>query len=161
MRIGRIVLVTVLGGVVLTPASGWAQNRRMDHVQQQAQQQDRLRQHVQQMDEQLQRMDRIRDRIQRFERDCAQQLDRVQDQDRLQEHQRLRDMARSMSDAMGPLRENLQRTREMARNPRFDQDPELQQQMERLRNHWREMLGQLDESVASLERIQKQLGGES
>ena len=66
-------------------------------------------------------------------------------------------MARAMDGAMNEMKQNMQRAREMARTQLFQNDPELQQDMERLRNHWRDMLGKMEEGIGVMERIQKRL----
>jgi hypothetical protein len=153
----RGLLTAVLVATLAVPAASLAQGPPGQRQQGGMQQQDRMQQHIQQMDEQLRRMDRIRDRLHQFDEDCLNQMQRTQDQDRLHEQQRLHEMAQAMDGAAHEMKQNLERTREMARNQLFQKDPELQQELTRLREHWRDMLGKMEEGVGVMERIQKRL----
>lgn len=138
---------TMAGALMLIPAMARGQARP----------QDRMQQHAMRMDEQIQRMDRLRDRLQQMDRQMTQQMDQLRDQDRLRQQQRLQAMCRSLDAAAVQLRQNMQRTREMAGDPAFQHDPELQREMERLREHWQAMATGMEDGYQALERLRQRI----
>jgi hypothetical protein len=51
----------------------------------------------------------------------------------------------------------MERTREMGQTQRFQKDPELQQEMERFRSHWRGLLDNMEQGIGLMKRIQKRM----
>lgn len=52
----------------------------------------------------------------------------------------------------------MERTRELARGPLYQRDPELQGEMERLRQHWQKMSDDMETGLGIMERVQKRIG---
>lgn len=147
---GRLFVAMALAGVGLVPAQ---------IAQAQAGQQDRMRQHLQQLDQQVQRMDQLRQRLQTLDQTLLKQRDMLRDQTRIQQHDQLHEMCAAMDGTVQQLQRNMERTREMARNPLFGSDPQMAQEMEQLRVHWEQMGAQMEQGLGILERLQKRLGG--
>jgi len=152
-RRAGLVVAAVTGLVLALPAAAGAQMR------QGRMQQDRMQQHREHMEQQMQRLDRMRERIHRLDQMLHRQMQMMRDQDRMRLHERLREMCTAMDAAAAQLYRNMERTRDMARDPLFQRDPELQREMERLRQHWEAMTEELEQGTAAMERIQKQLQG--
>jgi methyl-accepting chemotaxis protein len=155
--IPALVTVLAIGSVpVAAQATGGAARQQQPP---QAAQQSRMQQRIsEQMTEMIQRMDRLRERIHQVDQTLARQMERTADQQRLREHQALREMCGDVGGVAQQMQQNAERLREMSRDRLFLGDPEMEREMERLREHWEEMGERLRESVEALERMQKRLG---
>ena len=149
-RAGKLFMVMALAGAGLAPAQV---------AQAQVGQQDRMRQHIQLLDQQVQRLDQLRQRLQTLDQTLLKQRDALRDQDRIQQHNQLHEMYAAMDGAVQQLHRNVERTREMVRDPLFGNDPQMMQEMEQLRVHWEQMGAQMEQGLGILERLQKRLGG--
>lgn len=147
---GKLFMVMAFAGAGLVPAQA---------AQAQVRQQDRMQQHIQQMDQQIQRMDQLRQRLQLMDQSLLKQREMLRDQDRIRQHNQLHEMCMAMDGAVQQLQRNMERTREMAREPLFGNDPEMMREMEQLRLHWEQMGKQMEQGLGILERLQKRLGG--
>lgn len=113
---------------------------------------------MEQMDAMIRRMDRVHERIHQLDQTLLRQMDRIRDQERLQQHQRLREMWGATGTMAREVQRNMERTRELLRDPAFQRDQEMQRDMDRLRQHWEDMAGRMEEGVGILERLQGRLG---
>jgi hypothetical protein len=111
----------------------------------------------QQMTTMIQRMGRLRERIHTVDGSLSRHMEHLQDQQRLREHQALREICSDLGNMTQEMERNAERLRTMARAQLFQRDPELSREADRLREHWEEIGGRMDQSVTSLERMQQRL----
>lgn len=152
MRIKIGVPLLVVGAMVMLPTHAHAQGRRGTMNQQ-----NPMQQRVMQMDAMMQRMDHLRDRLHMLDQDLTRQRDLLRDQDRIRQHDQLRVLCQATDGVVGQLRQNMEQTRTMMANPLFDHDPEMQREMEQLRQHWELMAKQMEDGVGIMERLRERL----
>ena len=152
----RISLAALAAVAAMQPAFALAQRtgqQRPPQTQQQAQQQQQ--QHVQmmaKMQETVQRMNQLQDRAHKLAQQAQEQ---VQDRARMTERERLMlRTSESFEQHAQQLKVVAERTQDMIRSRDFQRDREMQQDMDRLREHLHTMAAQLDDSLQLMERLQ-------
>lgn len=130
--------------------------QQAQQAQQQAQQQQQ-QQRLRQLEQALQKTERIRDRLHQMDQDMTRDMDRIRDQNRLREHQAVRDMGRALGQVADNLRGATLQLRNQEREQLRLQDPEMQREMERLRQHVQNMGTQLEDGLKIMERLQQRL----
>ena len=155
----RVLSFVLLAGLA-APWSVEAQQpqQQMQHMQQ-------MQEQAMRMQESMQQMQRLQARAHEMEQQMLRQMEqlrqqemlREQDQVRLREQERIRDMAHAMSTAAGFISLAFERARDMLRDPGGAWGPEMQQDMERLRERMNEMAGSMNEGLAILERLRDRI----
>ncbi|MEJ2539529.1 MAG: hypothetical protein P8188_06105 [Gemmatimonadota bacterium] len=166
MRRGQaLLLAAVVGLSGSVPSSAAAQDpARMQ--QQQQQMMMRLQEQVQHLNRVMERVSGVEQRAQQMEREMVRSMERLQ-QDRLmaeenavrlRNQERLRSMAQSMTDGATEMHRAMTQFRSMLQDPGVGWDPEMERQMEQLREHWDTMAGQMEESLQIMDRLRERLG---
>lgn len=140
---------------------------------QQAQQQQlqRMQEQVQRLDETMRQMTQIQQRAQEMEQLMLQDMERLrqqevlhqqegihlQEQERLRQQEQIRVMAHSMAGASGEMTQAMLSLRQMAQNAAGSPDRELEQQMERLREHMQETVNQMEAGLRIMEQLRDRL----
>ena len=122
----------------------------------------RMQQHMEQMSQPMRRMEQIRERSLALEADMTRRMERLHQQasvdpSRLAQHKRMREMARDMAGAGEGMERAMERAREMIRDPAAMGDQEMQRDMDRLRQHWEDIAGRMEEGLQIMERVRTRL----
>ena len=137
----------------------------------QQQQLQRMQEQVQRLDETMRRMTQVQQHAQEMERLMLQDMERsrqqevlhqqeaiqLQQQERLRQQEQIRVMAHSIADAAGEMNQVMLSLRQMAQNSVGAPDPDLEQQMERLRQHMQETVHQMDAGIRIMEHLRDRL----
>lgn len=155
----RATILGALVGILAIPAMAQAQRppREMSQA---------MHQRMEMMQDVMQRMQRLQDRAQTMERDMIRDMDRLRSQDqlgdqdrvRLRDQERIRDMAHAMSTAAGQMHQAMARVRDLGADGDAPWNREMQQEMERLREHWEGLCTQMEEGLQIMERLRERLG---
>lgn len=158
--IATVALAALLLGAMPAQAQRTAPPPRPAAQQQQTQ---RLQQQLMQMQ---QHMQQLRERIQVVDQDLDRTMDRIrdrdqlrdQDRDRLRDYQALRELCNDLGATARQVEQNADRLRETTQNRLFQDDAQLRREAERLRERYRNMAHEMEQSVQALERMQNRLG---
>lgn len=161
--IPALALAALLVGAMPVPAQQTAPQQTRRPAAQQQQQTQRLQQQLMQMQ---QHMQQLRERIQVVDQDLDRTMDRIQDRDqlrdqdrdRLRDYQALRALCTDLGATAQQMEQNANRLRETTQSRVFQDDAALRREAERLRERYRDMAHEMDESVQALERMQNRLG---
>lgn len=155
MKWFRVVAVTLLLALLTTGASSVAAQQR-PQGQQQAQQAAMQQQQQQQaMQAMVERMNRLVDRANLMSQHVAQQLQQrgqVRDQDRA-----LQQLCDSYGDMARQMQQSMDRIHQLTQDPTWQADPDMQRDMDRLREHVGTMADQLDEALNIMDRVTQRL----
>lgn len=66
-------------------------------------------------------------------------------------------MAQSMTDGAGEMHRAMEQFRYMLGDPALGWDPEMEREMEQLRQHWEAMADQMEESLQIMDRLRDRL----
>ena len=124
---------------------------------QQAQQQQlqRMQEQVQRLDETMRRMTQIQQRAQEMEQLMLRDMEHLQSQQHLEHQEQIRMMAHSMAGAAGEMTQAMMGLREMVQSGSMDR--EMQQDMERLRQHMRETCDQMEDGPRIIQQLRDRL----
>lgn len=133
------------------------------HAQQQ--QMQRMQEQVQRLNETVQRMTRIQERAHSMEQLMLRDMERLrmqeqlqlQDQERLRHQEQIRTMAHSLGVAAGEMTQAMHGLRQMAQDPGGALNREMEQDMERLRQHMQETSDQMEAGLRVMEQLRERL----
>jgi uncharacterized protein YPO0396 len=156
--LAALALLAPLGAVQLdaqVPATQQAQQQQLQRMQEQ----------VQRLTETTQRMTRIQDQAREMEqlmlRDMQQLRQQeglqLQDQERLRQQENVRNMAHALAGAAGEMNQAVLGLREMAQNSGQKLDRDMEQQMDRLRQHLQETCDQMEAGLRVIEQLRDRL----
>lgn len=123
--------------------------------QQQQQQLQRMQEQVQRLDETMRRMTQIQQRAQEMEQLMLRDMEHLQSQQHLEHQEQIRMMAHSMAGAAGEMTQAMMGLREMVQSGSMDR--EMQQDMERLRQHMRETCDQMEDGLRIIQQLRDRL----
>lgn len=162
----RVMAIAMAVGVTLAataPLGAQDPAGRALHQQQML----RLQEQVTQMNEAMQRMAQIHERAHQLEQHMVQAMEQlwryegvqegVDQQLQIQNHERLRVMAEAMSEGARATHRAMEQFRNMVREPGADWNAETERELTRLRLHWEEMAGQMEEGLAIMERLRDRI----
>lgn len=164
MRNGHaLLLAAVVGFVGFVPSAATAQDPA--RMQQQQQQMARLQQQIQHLDRVMDRVAGIQGRAHQMEQQMVQAMERLQQNRQLatenavqlRNQERLRSMARSMTDGAREMHRAMEQLRNMVGDPGAGWDQQMEREMERLRQHWEEMAGQMEEGLLIMDRLRERI----
>lgn len=146
--------IFVLLALLVTPTLLAAQQQGQMQRQQAMQ---RVQQHMEQM---IQRMDQVQERLQTVQQQIQQQMQagpQVSEQHR-QQNQHMNDVATSMQEMAGQIRNTMMQVRTLAQNPAMHEEGAMRQEMERLREHLQGIVDELVAGAQALEQMQRRAG---
>jgi uncharacterized protein YukE len=161
-----LVLGIALGLLGAVPVHVAAQQPgRMPQHQIQQQQMMRMQEQVHQLDQAMHRMTELQQRAQILERQMAQQMDRLQANREaaernaleLRNQERLRSMAQALGDGAQEMNRAMQQLRNMLGEPGAAWNGDMERDMLRLREHWEQMAGDLEEGLQIMERLRDRI----
>jgi uncharacterized protein YukE len=134
----------------------------------QEQQMMRLQEQVSRMNEAMQHMHQIQERARNLEQRLNQEMARLWQHQGVQEgadlplmlenHERLRTMAHAMAEGARETHRAMEQLRNMVREPGAGWSPEMEREFERLRLHWENMAGEMEQGLAIMERLRDRIG---
>ncbi|MDZ7779133.1 MAG: hypothetical protein U5R14_04230 [Gemmatimonadota bacterium] len=142
------------------PAMATAQDPAMLQHQMQEQMQ-RMQEHARQITEAMRRMASVQERAHQMERQILGEMENLRMQrdmdvhvaERLRYEERLREMAHSMNVGAQEMHRAMEQLRNMAEQAEAPFRGDMEQEVERLRNHWELMVGSMEEGLRLLERL--------
>lgn len=131
----------------------------MQH-QQQMEQMQRMQEHARQLTEAMHQMTTVQERAHRLEQQILHEMEQdrmrrdldMHAAERLRQEERLREMARSMNAGAEEMHRAMEQLRNMLEQSGASIDGDVDREVERLRNHWELMVGEMEEGVRLLER---------
>jgi signal recognition particle GTPase len=151
---GMVVLLAL-------PDMALAQDPAMLQQQRMQEQVQRMQEHARQLTQAMEQMANVQQRAHQME----QQLVRAMEQHRLQRdvdvhiaerlryEERLREMAHSMNVGAQEMHRAMEQLRNMVEQAEAPYRGDMEQEVERLRNHWELMTGSMEEGLRLLERL--------
>ena len=155
------------GLAVLAPLQTVDLEAQRPPAQQVQQQQQRMQEQVQRLNDQMQRMTRVQDQAREMEQLMLRDMQRIReqetlqlrDQERLRQQEHVRTMAHAMAGAAGEMHQAMLGLREMAQNTGQALDREMEQQMDRLRQHLQETCDQMEAGLREMQQLRDRLNG--
>ena len=162
----RVMAIATAVGVTLAAGAPLGAQEPVGRMLQE-QQMQRLQEQVTQMNQAMQHMTQIHERAHRLEQHLVQEMQRlwrhegvqegVDQRLQIQNHERLRAMAQSMSEGAQATYRAMEQFRNMVGEPGAGWNAEMERELTRLRLHWEEMAGQMEEGVAIMERLRDRI----
>lgn len=153
----RLLRAAGVATLLALPASLQAQ----DPAALQQQQLQRMQEQVRQLSETMQRMGNVQERAHQMEQQILREMEQfrlrtdmdVRLAERLRHEERLREMAHSMNVGAQEMHRAMEQLRNMVEQSGDAFRGDMQQEVERLRNHWELMVGSMEEGLRLLERL--------
>lgn len=146
--------------VAMLPTTLGAQNPAALH-QQQMEHMQRMQEQARQLTETMRQMATVQERAHQLEQQMVTQMEQfrlrrdldVQFAERLRQEERLREMAHSMNVGAQEMQRAMEQLRNMLEQSGAPLARDMEQEVERLRNHWEVMAGEMEEGIRLLERL--------
>lgn len=134
-------------------------------MMQEHQQQMMMQQQMQQLSQTMDRMARIQQRAQTMEQQMTQAMARLQqnpdlaamNQEQLRNQERLHTMAQAMNDGAQQMHRAMEQLRNMMGDPSVSGTGDFQRDMDRLRQHWDDVAGQMEQGLQIMDRLRDRL----
>jgi uncharacterized membrane-anchored protein YjiN (DUF445 family) len=147
--------------LALLPTTLSAQNPAAQQQQQQMEQMQRMQEQARQLTETMRHMATVQERAHQLEQQMVTQMEQfrlrrdldVQFTERLRQEERLREMAHSMNIGAQEMHRAMEQLRAMLEQSGAPLARDMEQEVERLRNHWEVMAGEMEEGIRLLERL--------
>lgn len=167
----RLALGFALGLLAAAPTYLAAQEpthmQQQQHQQMQMQQQQMLRmqEQVHQLNRTMEQVSDLQQRAHAMEHYMAQEMERIRERSdlagqntlQLRNQERIRNMAHAMSEGAQEMERAMEQLRNMAEEPGAVWDRDMERDMVRLREHWQEMTGQLEQGLQIMERLRDRI----
>lgn len=166
MRSTRSIAWTAGVAVLLAlPEEATAQDPAMVRQQQMQEQVQRMQEHARQITEAMRQMANVQERAHQMEQQLVREMEQhrmqrdtdVQIAERLRYEERLRDMAHSMNVGAQEMHRAMEQLRNMVEQAEAPFRGDMEQEVERLRNHWELMTGSMEEGLRLLERLRDRI----
>jgi hypothetical protein len=169
IRKHRVMAVAMAVGLTLAGAPVRGQDPgRVLQQQQQQQQVLRLHEQMAHMNRTMQHMAQIQERAHQLEQQLNRQMaqlwrhegvqEGVNQQFQIQQHERLRAMVQATNEGAQLTYRAIEQFRAMVGEPGAVWSPEAEREITRLRLHWEEMAGQMEQGLAIMERLRDRIG---
>lgn len=169
IRKQRFVAVAMAVGVTLAAGAPLgAQDPGRVLQQQQQQQVLRLQEQTAHMNQAMQRMAQIQERAHQLEQQLTREMaqlwrhegvqEGVNQQLQIQQHERLRAMVQATNEGAQLAYRAMEQFRAMVGEPGAAWNVEAERELVRLRLHWEEIAGQMEQGLAVMERLRDRLG---
>jgi hypothetical protein len=166
MRTKRaLALAMMLGALGVGAATSAAQEPGRMAQQQQQQQMMQMQQQFMHLNQAMERVSFVQQRAHVMEREMARSMERIhqnqelaaRNTEQLRNQERLRSMAQSMDDGAQQTHRAMEQLRNMLGDPAVAGDGDMVREMERLRQHWEEIAGQMEEGLQIMDRLHDRL----
>lgn len=169
IRKQRVMAAAMAMGITLAASAPLgAQDPGRVLQQQQQQQVLRLQEQMAYMNQTMQRMAQIQERAHQLEQQLTRQMaqlwlhegveEGVNQQLQIQQHERLRAMVHATNEGAQSAYRAMEQFRAMVGEPGAAWNAEAEREMARLRLHWEEIAGQLEQGLLIMERLRDRLG---
>jgi hypothetical protein len=166
MRRTHVLLIAAgLGLAGVAPTGVDAQTPPVVQQQQQQQQAMRMQQQIQHLNQVMERVSGVQERARQMEQQMLHSMQQLQQTRqmalenavRIRNQERLHSMAQSVADGARMMHRAMEQLRTMIGDPGTGWDPEMERQMEQLRQHWNGMAGQMEEGLTIMERLRDRI----
>lgn len=165
MRTKRALALAMALGTLGVGATMSAAQEPGRMAQQQQQQMMQMQQQFMHLNQVMERVSLVQQRAHVMEREMARSMERIhQNQElaarsteQLRNQERIRSMAQSMDDGAQQTHRAMEQLRNMLGDPAIAGNGDMVREMERLRQHWEEIAGQMEEGLQIMDRLRDRL----
>jgi predicted PurR-regulated permease PerM len=121
------------------------------------QQQQRMQQQMQQMQEMTKTMNKLMERTHSMNQEMNKQMQQAKNEQMRNQYRMMNRMSEQMGMTLGSMKNAAERCEMMLQNKDMMQDRIMRRETDRLREHIHKMTGDMEEAVATMERLMERL----